>query len=663
MALKLTSGSASASVGVSATKIRATVDVINIQSSVSSELITAQTTYQLSNATDIWTDPDTKNRRYVEILPLDDIHFTVLTKPLYDSTDLVDRFANAFDLPKEDTIAFIENFSRVLHFRKEFNHAFTLDDVAQINKDYHGNKGNVTNIDDLYAASLSKSVSNSFGFDADEVVLTLQFFRDFTHSVEFTELYNNKVQKAVTDLLDHFEDTLGLVLSKTLNQDSMSVESQTGLFTSLAKSDSISDISDLSVLGIGINKVDDDDFDFTESALHTFTKVLFDGFALDDLAQIGKDFYGDKGNIFAFEEVFQRSIIYQRIFSTDTFEFTDEETVDTILSKSDPVNMEESLDKDTTYNKADDYAFTEVHQTVTTLPKEDDYHFTDTSNSSLAKAVQHYFDFGDTFTRSVDFKRVFSDYFGLDDAALINKDYTGNKGNIFNFSEEVLRRIYYKRTFSSDEARVTDSHEVLFSLDKSDSIDNLSDLVGKDASKLLDTDTTTVTEEASFYSVLPKTDSIDNVTDVNIIALDKAVQNSMGIGDEYSRIVSYKRSITDWFTLDDAALINKDYYGNKGNVFSFSEDFARAVEYKRSFTVDTIEFTEERTVALSVFSSLEAPFPIKSLMLSILSDLPKVLSTVVPSLKPIVSRLNSLWYFTERSNNSSSSNMLPLVPV
>ena len=106
MALELTSGSASASVGVSTVKIRATISIVAIQPSVSSELVTAQTTYQLSNATEIWTDPDSKNRMIRDEVTLSEVHFSVISKITADSAAISDNDVLHVGLHKEDFATF-----------------------------------------------------------------------------------------------------------------------------------------------------------------------------------------------------------------------------------------------------------------------------------------------------------------------------------------------------------------------------------------------------------------------------------------------------------------------------------------------------------------------------------------------------------------------------
>jgi len=468
--------------GVSAESFDAEIKHQVPVTSVHSEKPIAGVHHLKSTAAGIWLDPDTKNQMPKDNVPLDDIYFTVITKPLYDDAELLDVFASAFNTPKEDVFNFVDTFSKVVEYKREFTDGFTLDDLASVNKDFFGDKSNITRVEDIYQTVFNKPLpGDSLGFTENfkRVLHYLRNFNDNGYIFEDEALY--AVVKNIQDFIGSLEEVIASEFKKDLNTDTLTPESVTTLHPTLDKADDFN-FSDTDSYSATLSK--SDDFSYTDESITTFTKTLADAFALDDLAQIGKDFYGDKGNVFAFEDVFQRSVVYQRIFSADTFEFTDGETVDTVLGKSDPVLMGDSLDKDTTYSKADNYTFTDVHQTVTTLPKEDDYHFTDTSNSNLAKAVQHTFGFGDTFARSVDFKRVFNDYFGLDDAALINKDYTGNKGNIFSFSEDFARAIQYKRSFTVGTIEFTEESTVGINLSKSDPI-SMSELLDKSSTKTL----------------------------------------------------------------------------------------------------------------------------------------------------------------------------------
>jgi len=82
--------------------------------------------------------------------------------------------------------------------------------------------------------------------------------------------------------------------------------------------------------------------------------------------------------------------------------------------------------------------------------------------------------------------------------------------------------------------------------------------------------------------------------------LEKNPNESLSVTENFARVVSWQRDFSDAFTLDDAASIDKDYYGNKGNVFQIldilniqlsqgvsdsytvGDVFALAMEYNRA---------------------------------------------------------------------------------
>ena len=179
-------------------------------------------------------------------------------------------------------------------------------------------------------------------------------------------------------------------------------------------------------------------------------------------------------------------------------------------------------------------SLTQMHST---LNKGDNYSVSDISalHPELTKAevigVQ------DVFTKITSFNLSPSDAFTLDDAALVDKDYYGIKGNILTFDEVVSLAMVFSRSF-------TDA--VTFS-----------DLATVAASKPL-SETLTVSELTSKASNKPLS---DNLTFSELVALTHA----------------FSRSFSDAFTLDDEALIDKDYYGNKSNLIGFNEIFSQGI--------------------------------------------------------------------------------------
>ena len=186
----------------------------------------------------------------------------------------------------------------------------------------------------------------------------------------------------------------------------------------------------------------------------------------------------------------------------------------------------------------------------------------------LSKVASDSFTFTDSSYAT--FNKIVSDAFVLDDAALIDKDYYGNKGNVVGLNEVFVRAVDYKRDLSGS---TTINSEVL-------------------GSNSLGAQST------------PETRVL--VQDVSIVRTGKNVDDSVGFSD--SNRFNIAKFISDAFALDDAAMINKDYSGSKGNVFSLSEVLASAVakvlgdsfsfsdsEYRsftKNYSNDSVTFTE-----------------------------------------------------------------------
>lgn len=72
--------------------------------------------------------------------------------------------------------------------------------------------------------------------------------------------------------------------------------------------------------------------------------------------------------------------------------------------------------------------------------------------------------------------------------------------------------------------------------------------------------------------------------------LQKTPTESLSIAESFAKVVSWQRDFNDAFTLDDAATIDKDYYGNKGNVFQILDilDIQMGREFTDSYTVGDV---------------------------------------------------------------------------
>lgn len=122
----------------------------------------------------------------------------------------------------------------------------------------------------------------------------------------------------------------------------------------------------------------------------------------------------------------------------------------------------------------------------------------------------------------------------------------------------------------------------------------------KDWAVLSDVHATVVVKNIYNNVTLPDTKSVDTT-------LGK--YDTATMLDTFIRAVSYNRVFTDAFTLDDAHQIDKDFYGNKGNIFAVTDIigltanknlvdsftmgdvFTKAIDYARVFA-DSFSFTD-----------------------------------------------------------------------
>jgi len=521
--------------------LRATISVELLQASVSAARTTTSVTYELSHATGIWTDPDSKNRVLKDEFPLSDVRFNLVEKNLTDSVPLVDVSAYDFSALKEDSFTFADTFTKVVAYHRSFTDAFTLDDLSQIDKDFYGNKGNIFAFTDIIGLTYNKVFTDSYTV-GDVVSVVNTFKREFTDSVVPG-------------------DTSYLDISKISDDDFVFADSQAKA-SSKATTDIFS-FSDIPSVGTYLPK--SDDFSLSEMYLTAITKHVTDAFVLDDATQVNKDYSGNKGNLVAFTDVLSRVLQYKRAFS-ETLTFTDvpalglQKKVSDMFSvydeKSNPLNastlnaqsfnaQENPVLITTGIGSSDGVGFTEVaavtqskaltdstvvddtNAILVSKPKTDSFGVSDDSYVSSGVNPSDSISFGDSYERVL--SKVLSDAFVLDDAALINKNYLGNKGNLIGLSELVSLVTTYKRTIS-DSVAFNETLDTVFNKNETENI-TLNELTGVTSSKTLG----------------------ENFT----------------FNDGYG--LQLAKHVTDAFTLDDAALVDKNYIGNKGNIMSLSD--------------------------------------------------------------------------------------------
>jgi hypothetical protein len=585
--------------------IRATVSVKNIQALTSAVKPTTSILFQIASATEIWTDPDSKNKLVYDEFPLSDIKFYVLHKNLTDTANLVEFEKWSFEKNSTEAIALVESFARVVAYRRTFSDAFTLDDLSQIDKDFYGNKGNVTFMTDIIGLAHEKLLTDTYTV-SDVFKNVISYIRKFTETVAVTD---HATQNFIKNINDAFTLDDASLINKDFTGDKGNIFGFSDLLGNAFEknlTDSITYLDNVSVLQT-LNKTDSTVL--SDSHRTTLNKAIADAFTLDDSALIDKDYYGNKNNIVGFSD---------------------------------------ELSYETSKEVADALALVDLVGFLLNHPEEDDITVSDTHLLSYNLGRPETLTFSDSYIRNI--TKGLNDGFALDDSTQINKDTSNTKGNIFSISEVFARSVDYKRSYLdsvgftdtfnrvvqfnpsfNDSTTLTEIKDVNLSKRLHDSFDvydhrvlvralnshtlNTSALNGQakvyqGSSNINLTQDTNKADGLSFseISVLLSSKGItDNIitNDQQYIEIQKALQDVTTVQDNLSSNVSkgftdstilndalYRKStksltdstnihdilgvtfdkvVTDGFALDDSALVNKNFYGNKGNIVAMGD--------------------------------------------------------------------------------------------
>jgi len=528
--------------------IRATITVVRASADPTYVALSANTTNVNAEAI-AFVNPDSKNQWFYETTTLSDIQFSLVEKNLSETITLSETSSWNFDKGAPETLALVESFVRAVSYNRTFTDAFTLDDLSQIDKDFYGNKGNVAFMTDIIGLDQTKVLTDSYTV-GDVITVAVDYIREFTDSYSFAD-------DAVYTFVKNVSDAFTLDDSALINKDFTGDKGNVFGFSDLlgndfgkALTDNISQLDEVSILQ-DLNKSDSTTLsDVYETTLN---KAISDAFTLDDALQVDKDYFGNKGNVLGFSDV---------------------------------------LSYDASKEVTDALALVELVGFVLNHPVEDSYTVTDTNvvHPNLGKSET--LSFSDTYIRNI--MKGLSDAFALDDTAQINKDTDATKGNVFGFSDVFSRTVSYDRDYS-DSFGFSDtlSRTVSFVRAYSDSY-SLDEVRDVHLSKTF-TDTFTVYDErpnALNVSML-NTQSL-NATDMAVTVAegvdkndalvfseitafnhDKGLGESLTFSDDYG--LQLVKTLSDGFALDDSALVDKDYFGNKGNIVGVSDQVT--VEY------------------------------------------------------------------------------------
>ena len=375
-----------------------------------------------------------------------------------------------------------------------------------------------------------------------------------------------RAQTSVTDLRAAIASTLlsaEYVLDPdTINQwleDQFALAESAALDFSKAADPDTFTFSDAPAASLGLPKSDNFSFADTPLVAVTFNRSFSDAFSLDDFTAVDaviKDMANTKVNVFGFSD--------DQAFGVgkglaDSFNFSDGfDSIGVGKGLTDTQTMTESLSRTVQYVR-----------TFTDTFVMDDAATVDAIEKATSALKQNIVSMGDTFGRTVVFNRQFADSVNPteDHAVSLSKAATDS----FSVSEVLSRAVTYNRAFSDSQGfgDAVDSHVIAKGL----------------------SDTQTMTEAHAASTSLGKTDSY-SLADAPAQSFDKAAADSLSLSESLARTVTYNRTFTDAFSMDDAATVNaliKDHANAKTNVFSFAD--SQAFGFSKAAT-DTFSFAD-----------------------------------------------------------------------
>jgi len=252
------------------------------------------------------------------------VFVTVLNKAVTETLSISELPELALGMAKSETLSLVETFAKAITWNRSLTDAFTLDDAAQVDKDYYGVKGNVASMLDIIGLSIEKIATDSYTVG---------------------DIYNLAVDKVVSENLSLIETT-----AKGINKpetDAFSIAESINVSPNLIKTDSVS-FSDTHYATLskvvtdsitlqesfvrGTSDIVTDSFTFGDSIISQINKVIADAFTLDDSALIDKSYYGNKGNICTVSDVIALAVAYARSYS-DSVSMGDSTSVSNISGR------------------------------------------------------------------------------------------------------------------------------------------------------------------------------------------------------------------------------------------------------------------------------------------------------------------------------------------
>ena len=326
-------------------------------------------------------------------------------------------------------------------------------------------------------------------------------------------------------------------------------------------------------------------FSFTDNHASSFSKPIADLFGFSDSLLVQTNFFRTFTDAFGLDDITAVDAIKKDVASakTNLFEFSDDQAIGVGKSLTDTFSVSEAID-----------------------------------SFGIGKGLSDSQLITESLDRTVQYSRDFTDAFVLDDAATVDalqKATSALKQNIFGMGDVFGRTVVFNRDFT-DSVNPTEDYSSSFSKAAADDSFNVSESLGRvvtyaravaDAQSFSDAvettdvgkgiaDTQVMTEAHAAATSLAKSDSF-SMAEAASSLLAKTLIEAVPLSESLDRVVTYSRTFTDAFGMDDAATVDalaKDYANTKTNVFGFSD--SQAFGFSKTLPTDTFSFADDENL-------------------------------------------------------------------
>ena len=326
-------------------------------------------------------------------------------------------------------------------------------------------------------------------------------------------------------------------------------------------------------------------FSFTDNHASSFAKPTADLFGFSDSLLVQTNFFRTFTDAFGLDDITAVDAIKKDVASakTNLFEFSDDQAIGVGKGLTDTFSVSEAID-----------------------------------SFGIGKGLSDSQLITESLDRTVQYSRDFTDAFVLDDAATVDalqKATSALKQNIFGMGDVFGRTVVFNRDFT-DSVNPTEDYSSSFSKAAADDSFNVSESLSRvvtyaravaDAQSFSDAvettdvgkgiaDTQVMTEAHAAATSLAKSDSF-SMAEAASSLLAKTLIEAVPLSESLDRVVTYSRTFTDAFGMDDAATVDalaKDYANTKTNVFGFSD--SQAFGFSKTLPTDTFSFADDENL-------------------------------------------------------------------